>query len=69
MYLLSSYPLDKMVRALLNGLNDRNPVIKKQFSSCLSYLLSFSSKKEANRVMDYIKHKLRSEQGRLSAKN
>ncbi|KAL3985719.1 Proteasome stabiliser family protein [Acanthocheilonema viteae] len=53
---------DKIVRVLLNGLNDRNPVIKKQFSSCLSYLLPFSSKKEVNRIMDYIKQKLRSEQ-------
>ncbi|VDK69522.1 unnamed protein product [Onchocerca ochengi] len=57
--LMMSY---KMVRVLLNGLNDRNPVIKKQFSSCLSYLLPFSSKREANRVLDYIKQKLRNEQ-------
>ncbi|VDK85675.1 unnamed protein product [Litomosoides sigmodontis] len=53
---------DKLVRVLLNGLNDRNPVIKKQFSSCLSYLLPFSSKKEMNRIMNYVKLKLRSEQ-------
>ncbi|KAM3717041.1 Proteasome adapter and scaffold protein [Dirofilaria immitis] len=52
---------DRMVRVLLNGLSDPNPVIKKQFSSCLSYLLPFSSKKEVNQVMDYIKQKLRSE--------
>ncbi|CAG9538848.1 unnamed protein product [Cercopithifilaria johnstoni] len=53
---------DKMVRVLLNGLDDRNPVIKKQFSSCLSYLLPFSSGKEVNRIMDYIKRKLQNEQ-------
>uniref|UniRef100_A0A158Q7N0 Non-specific serine/threonine protein kinase n=1 Tax=Elaeophora elaphi TaxID=1147741 RepID=A0A158Q7N0_9BILA len=53
---------DKLIRVLLNGLDDRNPVIKKQFSSCLSYLLPFSSKKELNRVLDYIKRELKNEQ-------
>uniref|UniRef100_A0A1I8EZK5 Vac14_Fab1_bd domain-containing protein n=1 Tax=Wuchereria bancrofti TaxID=6293 RepID=A0A1I8EZK5_WUCBA len=53
---------DKMIRVLLSGLNDRNPVIKKQFASCLSYLLPFCSKKEVNRILDYIKQKLQSEQ-------
>ncbi|EFO27762.2 hypothetical protein LOAG_00726 [Loa loa] len=57
---------DKMIRILLSGLNDRNLVIKKQFSSCLSYLLPFSSKKEVNRILDYMKQKLRSEQDEVT---
>lgn len=56
-----------MVRALINGLNDRNPVIKKQFSSCLSYLLPLSSKKEVNRTLDCIKQKLQGEKGKVIA--
>ncbi|VIO98641.1 Uncharacterized protein BM_BM3047 [Brugia malayi] len=53
---------DKMIRVLLTGLNDRNPVIKKQFASCLSYLLPFCSRKEVNRILDYIKQKMQNEQ-------
>ncbi|VDK48050.1 unnamed protein product [Gongylonema pulchrum] len=62
--MLLSFPstCDKMVRVLMHGFTDRNPAIKKQFSSCLSYLIPFCSKAEVNRVMDHIKRKLQSEQ-------
>uniref|UniRef100_A0A915PHK3 ARM repeat superfamily protein n=1 Tax=Setaria digitata TaxID=48799 RepID=A0A915PHK3_9BILA len=53
---------DRMVRVLLSGLNDRNPTIKKQFASSLSYLLPFCSRKEVNRILDYIKQKFQSQE-------
>uniref|UniRef100_A0A0N5A806 Integrator complex subunit 7 n=1 Tax=Syphacia muris TaxID=451379 RepID=A0A0N5A806_9BILA len=53
---------DRLTNALLIGLRDRNPAIRKQFSTTLSYIIKFSSKKQINRVLSFILEKIQGEE-------
>uniref|UniRef100_F1KQ69 Proteasome-associated protein ECM29 n=1 Tax=Ascaris suum TaxID=6253 RepID=F1KQ69_ASCSU len=53
---------DKLMHALFSGLRDRNPTVRKQFSSAISYLLKFCSSGQVDALLKFVKEKLEGDQ-------
>lgn len=56
------------MHALFSGLRDRNPTVRKQFSSAISYLLKFCSSGQVDALLKFVKEKLEGDQGALDVR-
>uniref|UniRef100_A0A915BK96 Proteasome-associated protein ECM29-like protein n=4 Tax=Parascaris TaxID=6254 RepID=A0A915BK96_PARUN len=53
---------DKLMHALFSGLRDRNPTVRKQFSSAVSYLLKFCSSGQIDALLKFVREKMEGDQ-------
>ncbi|KHN87201.1 Proteasome-associated protein ECM29 -like protein [Toxocara canis] len=58
----SRHVCDKLMQALFSGLRDRNPTVRKQFASAISYLLKFCSDGQTETLLKFVREKLEGDQ-------